>query len=215
MYTPDIYIPLRRGILYIYILIICFCWRSSSVCLPAGEKVRLHGLCCVGSAMMCASLAEGGSGTVAGFYFFNYRVGDACMCVSRVIWRRRGHVFVLYEMTRLTACDRCLSLPPLLFAERHTHLTHLIHDSQTITKQLTGRNKQLMEFRVSPEALLPVGFRLRAQHFVAGQKVDVCGTSKGKGFQGGMKRWGFKGQAASHGVSKTHRYDNMNVYTSI
>lgn len=63
-----------------------------------------------------------------------------------------------------------------------------------------------MEFRVSPEALLPVGFRLRAQHFVAGQKVDVCGTSKGKGFQGGMKRWGFKGQGASHGVSKTHRY---------
>lgn len=66
-----------------------------------------------------------------------------------------------------------------------------------------------MEFRVSSEALLPVGFRLRAQHFVPGQKVDVCGTSKGKGFQGGMKRWGFKGQGASHGVSKTHRYEAM------
>ena len=65
---------------------------------------------------------------------------------------------------------------------------------------------KLMEFRVSEEALLPVGFRLRAQHFVAGQLVDVCGTSKGKGFQGGMKRWGFKGQGASHGVSKTHRW---------
>lgn len=62
-----------------------------------------------------------------------------------------------------------------------------------------------MEFRVSQNALLPVGFRLSAQHFVAGQKVDVCGTSKGKGFQGGMKRWGFKGQGASHGVSKAHR----------
>lgn len=61
---------------------------------------------------------------------------------------------------------------------------------------------------MSPEALLPVGFQLRAQHFVAGQTVDVCGTSKGKGFQGGMKRWGFKGQGASHGVSKTHRYDS-------
>lgn len=56
------------------------------------------------------------------------------------------------------------------------------------------------------ESLLPVGFRLRAQHFVAGQKVDVCGISKGKGFQGAMKRWGFAGQRASHGVSKTHRY---------
>lgn len=66
--------------------------------------------------------------------------------------------------------------------------------------------RKLMEFRVSEEALLPVGFRLRAQHFVAGQLVDVCGTSKGKGFQGGMKRWGFKGQGASHGVSKAHRH---------
>lgn len=65
---------------------------------------------------------------------------------------------------------------------------------------------KLMEFRVSQEALLPVGFRIRAQHFVAGQLVDVCGISKGKGFQGGMKRWGFKGQGASHGVSKAHRW---------
>eukprot|EP00903_Cladosiphon_okamuranus_P008410 g8086.t1 len=74
--------------------------------------------------------------------------------------------------------------------------------------RLAGVNakRKLMEFRVSPESLLPVGFRVRAQHFVAGQKVDVCGTSKGKGFQGGMKRWGFNGQAASHGVSKTHRH---------
>ncbi|CAM9579510.1 unnamed protein product [Ascophyllum nodosum] len=66
--------------------------------------------------------------------------------------------------------------------------------------------RKIVEFRVSVEALLPVGFRLRAQHFVAGQKVDVCGMSKGKGFQGGMKRWGFAGQGASHGVSKTHRH---------
>eukprot|EP00904_Undaria_pinnatifida_P010285 jgi/Undpi1/6387/HiC_scaffold_20.g08868.m1 len=74
--------------------------------------------------------------------------------------------------------------------------------------RLAGINpkRKLMEFRVSQEALLPVGFRIRAQHFVAGQLVDVCGISKGKGFQGGMKRWGFKGQGASHGVSKAHRH---------
>lgn len=56
-------------------------------------------------------------------------------------------------------------------------------------------------------ALLPVGFQLRAQHFVPGQRVDTCGISKGKGFQGAMKRWGFAGQGASHGVSKTHRWE--------
>ncbi|KAG5181324.1 translation protein [Tribonema minus] len=66
--------------------------------------------------------------------------------------------------------------------------------------------RRLGEFRVTPDALLPVGFRLRAQHFVPGQLIDVRGTTKGKGFQGGMKRWNFKGQRASHGVSKTHRH---------
>lgn len=66
--------------------------------------------------------------------------------------------------------------------------------------------RKLMEFRVTEGALLPVGFQLRAQHFVPGQRVDTCGISKGKGFQGAMKRWGFAGQGASHGVSKTHRH---------
>ncbi len=40
---------------------------------------------------------------------------------------------------------------------------------------------------------------------MVGQKVDVCGTSKGKGFAGGMKRWNFAGLEASHGVSVSHR----------
>ena len=44
-----------------------------------------------------------------------------------------------------------------------------------------------------------------AAHFVAGQKVDVTGTSKGKGFAGAMKRWNFAGLEASHGVSVSHR----------
>lgn len=51
----------------------------------------------------------------------------------------------------------------------------------------------------------PTGTPILAQHFVPGQKVDVCGTSKGKGFAGVMKRWNFGGQGASHGVSVTHR----------
>lgn len=65
--------------------------------------------------------------------------------------------------------------------------------------------RKLAEFRVSPDAVLPVGFTLSAAHFVAGQHVDVTGTTIGKGFQGVMKRWGFAGQPASHGNSLSHR----------
>jgi len=61
-----------------------------------------------------------------------------------------------------------------------------------------------MEFRVTPDALLPPATELGAEHFVAGQKVDVRGVTRGKGFQGVMKRHGFKGGPASHG-SKFHR----------
>lgn len=65
--------------------------------------------------------------------------------------------------------------------------------------------KKVVEFRVAEDALLPVGMELRADHFVAGQYVDVIATSKGKGFQGAMKRWNFAGLEASHGVSVSHR----------
>jgi len=58
---------------------------------------------------------------------------------------------------------------------------------------------------VSQDALLPVGTPISAAHFVAGQHVDVTGWTKYKGFQGVMKRWGFKGLPASRGVSLAHR----------
>jgi large subunit ribosomal protein L3 len=64
---------------------------------------------------------------------------------------------------------------------------------------------RLAEFRVSEDALLEPGAALTVAHFVIGQFVDVCGTSTGKGFAGAMKRWGFKGLRASHGVSVSHR----------
>ena len=64
---------------------------------------------------------------------------------------------------------------------------------------------RLAEFRVSEDALLEPGSALSVEHFVVGQFVDVCGTSIGKGFAGAMKRWGFKGLRASHGVSVSHR----------
>lgn len=63
----------------------------------------------------------------------------------------------------------------------------------------------ITEFRVTPDALLPVGTPLVSQHFVPGQMVKVSGVTQGKGFQGAMKRHGFAGQGASHGNSLSHR----------
>jgi large subunit ribosomal protein L3 len=65
--------------------------------------------------------------------------------------------------------------------------------------------RKLAEFRVEPKALLEVGAEFSAAHFVAGQFVDVTGTSIGKGFAGVMKRWNFGGLRATHGVSVSHR----------
>src|SRR5579872_1218193 len=65
--------------------------------------------------------------------------------------------------------------------------------------------RKLAEFRVSEDALIPVGAEIQADHFVVGQFVDVTGTSVGKGFAGGMKRWNFGGLRATHGVSISHR----------
>ena len=70
---------------------------------------------------------------------------------------------------------------------------------------LPDTKRILAEFRVSGDALLPPGTPLLASHFSPGQFVDITGTSIGKGFQGVMKRWGFKGQPATHGTSKAHR----------
>ncbi len=64
---------------------------------------------------------------------------------------------------------------------------------------------KLTEFRVAEDALLDVGATISADHFVAGQLVDVCGVTQGKGFAGAMKRWGFSGLRATHGVSVSHR----------
>ena len=64
---------------------------------------------------------------------------------------------------------------------------------------------RVAEFRVADDALLEVGASIAASHFVPGQLVDVSGHTQGKGFQGGMKRWGFGGMRATHGVSISHR----------
>ncbi|KAL1922201.1 mitochondrial 54S ribosomal protein uL3m [Calcarisporiella thermophila] len=102
-------------------------------------------------------------------------------------------------------------------AEKHGYTALQIGCSnrkpKNITKPMLGHyakvqvppKMKVAEFRVTPDAMLPVGTQISAAHFVAGQYVDVAAPSLGKGFQGVMKRHGFKGQQASHGVSLAHR----------
>ena len=72
-------------------------------------------------------------------------------------------------------------------------------------KGLVEPKRFLAEFRVSEENLIDVGAEFTADHFHAGQKVDVSGLTVGKGFAGAIKRWNFGGMRATHGVSVSHR----------
>ncbi|XP_075212615.1 mitochondrial ribosomal protein L3 [Lycorma delicatula] len=86
-------------------------------------------------------------------------------------------------------------------------------DPQMYTKQYTGLfnkaglmpKRVLARFMVSPEAAIQPGTPLYASHYRPGDVVDIRGTTINRGFQGVMKRWGFKGMPATHGVTKTHR----------
>jgi large subunit ribosomal protein L3 len=88
-----------------------------------------------------------------------------------------------------------------------------VRKTRNVSKAMRGHfaaskvapKSEVVEFRVSSDALIPVGAELTADHFVVGQYVDVTGTSIGKGFAGAMKRHNFGGLRASHGVSISHR----------
>ena len=72
-------------------------------------------------------------------------------------------------------------------------------------KAKTEPKEKVVEFRVSEDALLEIGDKIGANHFIPGQKIDVTGISQGKGFAGSMKRHNFGGMQATHGVSISHR----------
>ncbi|HVY02403.1 MAG TPA: 50S ribosomal protein L3 [Caulobacterales bacterium] len=78
-------------------------------------------------------------------------------------------------------------------------------DRGHFAKKSIAPKAKLVEFRVEPDMLPPLGAELTADHFVVGQKVDVSGLTIGKGFAGSMKRWNFGGLRATHGVSLSHR----------
>lgn len=85
--------------------------------------------------------------------------------------------------------------------------------TKNVTKPLQGHfdkagvapRRKLAEIRTSDASEYELGQELTADLFEAGQKVDVIGTSKGKGFAGVMKRHGFSGVSASHGAHRNHR----------
>ena len=65
--------------------------------------------------------------------------------------------------------------------------------------------RDLFELRNDAQEAFEVGASITVESFSAGQIIDVTGTSKGKGFAGGIKRWNFGMQDATHGNSRSHR----------
>ncbi len=86
---------------------------------------------------------------------------------------------------------------------RPSRLTRAERNNFAIAK--VEPKRKVVEFRVDEKSVIPVGAEITADHFITGQFVDVTGTSIGKGYAGGMKRWNFGGLRASHGVSISHR----------
>ncbi|HVA61182.1 MAG TPA: 50S ribosomal protein L3 [Mycobacteriales bacterium] len=86
-------------------------------------------------------------------------------------------------------------------------------DPRRVTKPVTGHfrkaglppRRHLVEVRTFDASTYTVGQEVTAEVFSAGARVDVVGTSKGKGFAGPMKRHNFKGLGAGHGVERKHR----------
>jgi len=125
-----------------------------------------------------------------------------------------------------------LNPSPRFDASNHFSYTHLTHVKQPlysvqvaaghkheskVTKQLLGHYRSVpfewgdqypsasVEAVVHQDALPELGQQLTCQHFVPGQNIDIKAVTTGKGFQGPMKRWGFKGQSKTHGTHKDHR----------
>jgi len=112
-----------------------------------------------------------------------------CRVVSHKTAEKHGYVALQLGMDEVSA-ERCTKAMRGVFAKND---------------KIDVFFKTLHEFRVAKSALLDVGSVVLPSHFVAGACVDVTAISKGKGFQGPMKRHNFGGLRASHGVSISHR----------
>ncbi|MDR2685232.1 MAG: 50S ribosomal protein L3 [Rickettsiales bacterium] len=110
-----------------------------------------------------------------------------CTCVGQRTIATNGYVAVQLGLNE--AKDKHMSKPELGHCK----------------KQGVRPFRKVSEFRVSEDCLIPVGTKMSAGHFVAGQFIDAEGVSKGKGFAGAIKRHNFGGDCATHGVLKAHR----------
>ncbi len=131
--------------------------------------------------------------------------------MSRVFTEDGGHipVTVIEVRANRVVAQRTLERDGYTALQIGTEEAKVRHLTQSLRGHFATAGiepqRKLVEFRVSEDAVLPVGATLSVEHFVAGQKVDVTGTSKGRGFAGAMKRHNFSGMRASHGVSVSHR----------
>ncbi|XP_078478047.1 large ribosomal subunit protein uL3m-like, partial [Lampetra planeri] len=130
------------------------------------------------------------------------------------LWTKTGerHVVTLLQVQDCHVI-KCLSkeeydgqTAALLVGGKNVSPFHRTEEQMEMFRKAGVPPKQkVTTFRVSDNALIKPGTPLYAAHFRPGQYVDITAKSIGKGFQGVMKRWGFKGQPASHGQTKTHR----------
>ncbi len=131
--------------------------------------------------------------------------------MSRIFIASGGHipVTVLQDHGNRVVAQRGLERDGYIALQIGTSpakMKHLTRASRGhFTKAGVEAMRKVVEFRVTEDAVIPVGSKLSVKHFVAGQKVDVVGLSKGRGFAGSMKRHNFGGMRASHGVSVSHR----------
>ncbi|KAM5534064.1 hypothetical protein V8D89_012245 [Ganoderma adspersum] len=132
-----------------------------------------------------------------------------------VMWDTHGMRFPV-TVLQLENCQVTANIRTIREDQTEYHAVQMAASDKSpknVTKQMLGHFKKVgvvpkrvvKEFPVTPDAHVPVGTTLSAIHFVPGQFVDVIAKSIGKGFQGTMKRWNFKGLRASHGVSVSHR----------
>ncbi|KAH9951993.1 mitochondrial 50S ribosomal protein L3 [Amylocystis lapponica] len=132
-----------------------------------------------------------------------------------VMWDDHGARFPV-TVLQLENCQVTANIKTVRKDESEYHAVQVAatdRPAKTATNQMLGHFRKagvppkriVKEFPVTSDAHLPVGTTLSAIHFVPGQYVDVIANSLGKGFQGTMKRWNFKGMRASHGVSVSHR----------
>ncbi|EIW60114.1 mitochondrial 50S ribosomal protein L3 [Trametes versicolor FP-101664 SS1] len=132
-----------------------------------------------------------------------------------VMWDNHGVRFPV-TVLQLENCQVTANIKTVRDDQSEYHAVQVAASDRPLkntTKQMLGHfskagvppKRIVKEFPVTPDAHVPIGTTLSAVHFVPGQFVDVIAKSLGKGFQGTMKRWNFKGLRASHGVSVSHR----------